>query len=349
MTSNHLCGADLIGPLQKAMYNFDASSVQVALQDIIAADAKIHLCHPFGDCIGPDGLYGKAYAGLYESVPDLERRDTIVVTGVDDDDRNWIGACGYYTGCFMQSFLDIPPTGHQIGIRFHEFFRIVDGNIVEMQAIWDIPELMMQADAWPMTPSLGREWQVPAPATQDGFGCHDATLSEVSKAVVVAMLADMVKHPKNSDPKVMNLDSYWHPRMSWYGPSGIGTARGISGFRHWHQIPFLNALPDRRSGTTGALSLSCFAEGSYVAITGWPNMSMKVTGDGWLGIAPTERVITMRSLDFWRLEGNLIRENWVLIDLLDVYRQLGVDVFARMREFNKTRILGGITLERDYA
>jgi hypothetical protein len=33
----------------------------------------------------------------------------------------------------------------------------------------------------------------------------------------------------------------------------------------------------------------------------------------------------------------LIRENWVLVDLLHVYHQIGVDVFARMREFNKVR------------
>ena len=39
----------------------------------------------------------------------------------------------------------------------------------------------------------------------------------------------------------------------------------------------------------------------------------------------------MRSLDFWRVEAGLIRENWVLVDLLDVYAQLGLDVLARMR------------------
>ena len=52
----------------------------------------------------------------------------------------------------------------------------------------------------------------------------------------------------------------------------------------------------------------------------------------------------MRSLDFWRVEDRLIRENWVLIDLLDIYRQLGVNVLDRMGEFNKARNLGPITL-----
>jgi len=30
----------------------------------------------------------------------------------------------------------------------------------------------------------------------------------------------------------------------------------------------------------------------------------------------------------------------VMVDLLDAYLQLGVDVFARLREFNKARIPG---------
>ena len=64
---------------------------------------------------------------------------------------------------------------------------------------------------------------------------------------------------------------------------------------------------------------------------------MTLSGDGWLGIAPSDKEITMRSLDFWRCEGPLIRENWVLVDILDVYNQLGVDVFDRMRELNQSR------------
>ena len=40
-------------------------------------------------------------------------------------------------------------------MRFHEFYKFENDKIVEMQTIWDIPELMMQADAWPLVPSLG--------------------------------------------------------------------------------------------------------------------------------------------------------------------------------------------------
>ena len=62
-----------------------------------------------------------------------------------------------------------------------------------------------------------------------------------------------------------------------------------------------------------------------------------------MGIAPNGQKISMRSLDFWRLDGDKIRENWVMVDLLDVYSQMGVDVFARLREFNKARNMGGLS------
>ena len=103
-------------------------------------------------------------------------------------------------------------------------------------------------------------------------------------------------------------------------------------------------MPDRKLDAMGDLMSHWIAQGAYVAETGWPNMRLTVSGDGWMGIAPSGREILMRSLDFWRVEDGLIRENWVLVDLLDVYRQLGVDVFARMREFNKVRPAGRITL-----
>ena len=321
-------GAEVVSNLRRSMYDWSAGGVRTALASTFASDATVHLAHPFEDLDGADGLWGEALAPLESAFPDIERRDTIVISGDDESGEHWIGCGGYYTGAWVRPFLAIPPTGQQASMRFHEFFHVVDGSVVEMQALWDIPELMMQAGVWPMGPSLGREWHVPGPTTQDGFGPHDPAETEASLATVRAMGADMGKHP-TEPAEAMNLERYWHPKFSWYGPSGIGTARGIPGFRHNHQIPFLNALPDRKGGT-GRSHL--FAEGNYVGVTGWPNMSMTVTGDGWLGIAPSNTPITMRSLDFWRVENGLIRENWVLVDLLHAWHQVGVDVIARMRE-----------------
>ncbi len=88
-----------------------------------------------------------------------------------------------------------------------------------------------------------------------------------------------------------------------------------------------------------------FGDNNYCAVTGWPNMIRTVTRDGWMGIVLTGQKITMRSLDFWRIEHGKIRENWVMVDILDAYRQLGVDVFARLREFNKARNLGPVSLK----
>lgn len=325
----------LVQPLRRALYDFEPETVRAALVAAFDEDARIVLAFPFENVGGPIELLNNVLRPLHRSVPDLERRDTIVMAGESLLGANWVGCAGYYTGTFVAPWLDIPPTGHQISLRYHEFYRVEDGKVVEMQGLWDIPEVMMQAGAWPMAPSLGREWHVPGPATQDGLvpGPRDDERSAGSLKLVSDMLAALGNFAEGG-VDAMRLDDHWHPRFSWYGPSGIGTARGIAGFRNWHQIPFLNAMPDR-VGSVGQGHL--FGDGDYVGFTAWPGMHMTLSGNGWLGIAPSNQKITMRSLDFWRCENGLIRENWVLVDILDVYHQLGVDVFARLREFNKAR------------
>lgn len=335
----HTHHKDLIAPVRAAMYDFDLAAVRGALHAVCAPDVVFRLAYPFEDTIGVDAFVDKVYAPLLAAWPDLERRDWIVIGGPTSEGADWVGCGGSYVGVFQAPWLDIPPTGHMAHMRFHEFYRFEDGKIVEMQALWDIPEVMIQAGAWPLSPALGREWHVPGPASCDGLvpGPFDADRAEASCAHIIEMLAYLVKHPSRGGPEVMEMDRFWHPRMTWYGPAGIGTGRGARGFRQWHQIPFLNAMPDRGQQDT-ALTFHFFGDGPYAAVTGWPNMVQSISAPGWLGIAPSGQKIEMRSLDFWRVEDGLIRENWVLVDLLSVYAQIGVDVLGRMREFNKARL-----------
>ena len=119
----HTRHKSLIAPLRAAMYDFSEQGVRAALDTLLTPDAAVRLCHPLGETSGPDGLYDTAYAPLFRAVPDLERRDQIGMAGRTDDGADWVGCGGYYTGQFAEPWRDIPPTRHQVHLRFHEFFR----------------------------------------------------------------------------------------------------------------------------------------------------------------------------------------------------------------------------------
>ena len=332
----------VIKPLQSAMLDFSEGSVRAVLNNTLTSNGKLHFCHPFGELTGPQSLYEQVYAPLFNAMPDLERRDMIIMAGTTPEGQDWVGTMGNYMGTFLMPWLGIPPTGHLTHMRYHEFFRIEDGKIVEIQAIWDIPEVMVQARAWPLAPQLGVFLCTPAPMTQDGLNLSGS--GETALKRVIEMLTDLCRHPAQGGPEIMQLSTHWHPNFNWYGPTGIGTARGIVGFRNWHQIPFLRGMPDRKLDAMGDLMSHWISEGDYVCETGWPNMRLTLSGDGWMGIPPVGKEVLMRSLDFWRVKNDLIRENWVLIDLLDIYQQVGLDVFSRLSEFNKARSSGSINL-----
>jgi predicted ester cyclase len=331
----HQKNKEIVGRLRAVLYDCEEQKLVDVLGEIFHPEALVHLSYPFEDMKGPNDYYQKAYAPLLRAIPDLERRDYIVIGG-SAETGDWVGCAGYYIGVFERPWLDIPATCHPVVMRYAEFYRLEEGKIVEVQALWDIPQVMIQARAWPLSPSLGVEWLVPGPATIDGLvpPPYDLTKSDASKKLVEDMLTSLGNYADGGHD-AMNLPKFWHPKMSWYGPAGIGSNRRISGFRNWHQIPFLKAMPDRVGGVGD--NMTFLADGDYVGFTAWPGMSMKLSDDGWLGIAPSNKNITMRSLDFWRCENGMLRENWVLVDLLDVYNQLGVDVFSRMREFTVAR------------
>ncbi len=331
MTNSIAAGKRLFSRFRAALYDCDASTLPEQLGTMCSDECAIRLPHPMRDVTAVAGLIEHGYGPLQAAIPDLERRDYVMVGG-EEGDSIWIGCGGYYTGVFENAWLGIPPTRHLVTMRYIEFFRIDGQQIVEMKLLWDIPELIMQAGVWPMAPSLGIDFHVPGPATQDGIitGISHAGQSAGSLKLVRDMIDGLSRY-SSGGVEAMQLERYWHPKMNWYGPAGIGSNRRISGFRNCHQIPFLNAMPNRTGGKDG--SWSCyFADGDYVVFCGWPAMKATVSGDGWMGIAPAGQELHFSSLDIWRCENGMIRENWVLIDLLDVWHQLGVDVLLRMRE-----------------
>lgn len=109
---------------------------------------------------------------------------------------------------------------------------------------------------------------------------------------------------------------FWHDDMIWHGPPGFGDIRGLQAFKYDVLKPFYAAFPDYHVKDEIQV-----AEGNWVAATGF------LTGHhrgNWMGVPATNRSIRMRYSDFWLVRDGKLSENWVMVDDLDVYRQMGV-------------------------
>ena len=206
----------VISILCDAQYDFMPNKLQKLLSENIHPDALCRYFHPIGD-VKTDLLYDKVYIPLHLALPDFERRDIICVAGIDDDGISWVGTAGYFIGTFVQAFMKIPPTGQIAHIRFPEFYKFKAGAISEIQAVWAIPSLRMQAGVWPMGPSLGYEGLVPAPATQDGLSNSrsDKTQTQKNKTRKNAMNIEYKRTPTARDQARSNSRQrrrvkYWH-------------------------------------------------------------------------------------------------------------------------------------------
>ncbi len=284
--------------------------------------------HMINQLRGIDALVSGFWRPLMQSFPDIKRNSDIFFGGRYKA-QDWVCGTGYFTGIFANDWLGVPATRQEAHIRFGEFCCIQEGKIVEIYIILDLLDVIQQAGFQLLPPSSGAEDVVPAPRTGDGLvlGSQDDLQAEKSFQLVYDMLFKGLNQFDESNLNSMGMAQYWHPEMRWYGPSGIGTCRSLREFEDFHQQPFLEAFPDRKATDQEAL----IAEGDYVAASGWPGVVAAHTGE-YLGCPPTGNKIDMRVMDFWRREGDVLVENWVLIDIIDIFMQFGVDLFAQLRK-----------------
>lgn len=299
--------------------------VRSVLAGIYHDDARWFGSHPLNEIQGIAAIE-QVWRKMRRAFPDMERRDTMLLGG-SYRGAEMVATLGHYQATFTEDWLGIPATHGVVHLHYGEVYTYVNGRIAHTHALIDLLDLLRQAGAWPLPPSLAAEGMWPGPATGDGLRLSEARPDEGEAALEVVL----GMHRALFDFDGVNLDSmdqakYWAEHFMWYGPSGIGACRGMRGYQAHHQIPFLVAFPDR----TGAGHYVCFGDGPYVVTGGWPSVVATHQGGGWLGLAATGRPVRMRVMDFYRCANGRLAENWVPLDVIDVLRQLGTDVFARL-------------------
>jgi predicted ester cyclase len=189
--------------------------------------------------------------------------------------------------------------------------------------ILDLPDLMRQAGRAPFPAALGAELTWPGPATHDGV-CPEGD-GTASLDLVERMLSGLHAY----DPETRASQGQtgeggtWADDMLWWGPGGVGSNYRWEGFMRDHREPFLTAFPDRKGGN----HYCRIGDGAYAAVSGWPSMTMTHRGP-YLGLPATELPLTLRVMDFYRTAGGRIAENWVLLDYVDLFRQMGREILS---------------------
>ena len=119
-------------------------------------------------------------------------------------------------------------------------------------------------------------------------------------------------------------DRYWSADMIWHGPAGFGDIHGLDGFKNQVLRPFYAAFPDYYAKNDFEV-----AQGDWVSATGY--LTGTHTGK-WMGVEPTGKPMRMQFSDFWLVRDGLLVENWVMVDHIEVMRQLGIELGSA---FNK--------------
>ncbi|MEL6269419.1 MAG: ester cyclase [Chloroflexota bacterium] len=297
------------------------------------SDVKWHGPHPINEQYGTDNLINGYWEPLRRSFPDLTRTTDVFIGG-ESEGEDWVAGTGYFSGTFQNDWVDIPATGRKTYIRFGQFYVLAEGKITESYLILDVLDVMRQAGYQLVPPSKGAEGgRVPPPRANDGVMLleQDDLESRRTLQLVLAMIGGMRRYDGKSLDS-MNQGHYWHPQFRWFGPNGIGTSRSLTEYQEFHQGPWLVAFPDRGTSPGGPGRMMGFiAEGPYAAGGIWGKTYATHTGV-FMGLEPTGKTYTIRDFDWWKREGDLLVENWVPIDIIDILMQLGVDLFARMRE-----------------
>jgi steroid delta-isomerase-like uncharacterized protein len=136
--------------------------------------------------------------------------------------------------------------------------------------------------------------------------------SSDAKAVIVAMVEALNKHV------IDGQEAYWKKDAVWRGPAGAGVKGSLKQFQEGWQRPFLEAFPDKHT-----VDEIVIGEGKYAAAMG----SVTATHAGeFLGAEGTGKTINLKYMDFWKVEDGKIVENWVLLDVVDFFRQIGIDL-----------------------
>lgn len=312
-----------------------------ALEPFVTPDWHWRGMHPFHELRGASAVANAFWEPLLSAMTRLQRRPDIFLAGrneIDEFRSTWVTQMGHFMGLFDNPWLNIPPTGRIVMMRFVEFNRVENGKVAETAMFFDIPQVMIQAGVNPFPPQTGAHLIQPGPMTHGGlmYGPQDPATGVATLAAINRMLTGLRQRWVDKNPAedyTTHMSRTWHSDMIWWGPCGIGASYTLERYREQHGTPFRDAFTGARRFNGHIAKL---AEGHFGGFFGWANLTLQNAG-GFLGMTGGPGPADMRVVDMYREEAGKLAENWIFIDMLHYLAMQGLDVLARMKTVSHVR------------
>ena len=235
-------------------------------------------------------------------------------------------------------------------LRFGSKVKLHAGRIACAYTVFDLIDLIRQAGFYLFRPMPSSSEQRPFGSGSTGFtlGGDDPEVGSRTLEIVREMQAGLRAAGKVVDKATAatSQSPHWSEDMNWFSPAGIGSSRGMRGYRDYHGALFLKAFPDRHGlprdtqGPDHRPGHFCgIGEGRLAMTAGSPAMRCTLSGGRRLGLPPSGARVEMRVADWYRLNAdNSIADNWVLIDIPHILDQMGLDLLDDLRFFGASNI-----------
>ena len=299
---------------------------------------------PLNQIRGVDSVITQFWEPLLNSFPDIKRVPHILIGGLSENEE-WISGYGYFTGTFVHDWLGIPATGKKTHINFGQFFVMREEKIVESYVIFDMLSVMKQAGFQVLPPAYGQEGGKVLKPNSNGILLteQDDLESRKTLQLIDAMASSMGWYNRSRDMEnmeTMQHHHFWHPDFHWMGPTGIGSSHTIEEYKDFHQRPWVLGFGDREiNEKPGGRFMGFYGEGQFGALGIWDSKFSVHHGE-YQGVPATKKMMTLRDFDWYRREGDLLVQNWIPIDLIDLFLQMDIDLFDRMHRQNELRKRG---------
>ncbi|GAA0181296.1 hypothetical protein SH2C18_38490 [Clostridium sediminicola] len=245
MSSLNLQNKRMVKEYYDRLYGADESNIGEILSDYFTEDTSFDCSHPVNHIQGLKAMIEQFWKPFLRAFPDALKHPYILTGATDVNcegqetefkNSDWVCANGYYEATFTEEFLDIPPTGGVVYIRFCECSQIKDGKIVQTYMLLDLLDLLAQA-GYVFFNALGNECMIPGPRTFDGVILEESDAEKGSASInLITNMHEDLNTFADSGYEGFNLETKFKKDFSWYGPYGIGVCKGIEGFQKFHQV-----------------------------------------------------------------------------------------------------------------